>query len=181
MEQYLLSLYRRAFDQEVTSASPSKRDKTVGSHVETPRGSFLDGSTPRLNALSNREHGMVQSARQPLNEPSKNGTGTEQNRLGLQINRCQSALPQSSGFAAKSSPPADGSPRALRACHSETFPVAEASFRPSIPFLLLKNGTVTLMIFSCFSSVCRERCAKCAQFSRTSWGPYLRSCPRNTQ
>ncbi|KAK4774043.1 hypothetical protein SAY87_029062 [Trapa incisa] len=126
LEQYLLSLYRKAFAQEAASVSQSKRDKAVESNVETPQGSFPDPSTPRPNALLNRGNKMVHSARQPLNRPSKSGTATEHDRFGLQLNRCHSSLPQSSAFAAKTSPPPDGSPRALRACQSETFSAPEA-------------------------------------------------------
>ncbi|KAK4781081.1 hypothetical protein SAY87_017187 [Trapa incisa] len=129
LEQYLLSLYRKAFDQHPASASPSKKDKTVESCVDTSQGCFLDASTPRPNALSNRGHGMVQSAHPPLKEPSKDGTATEQNRFGLQINSCYSALPQSSGFGVKSSPMSDGSPRV---CQSEMLSVPECAEKNSV-------------------------------------------------
>ncbi|XP_031385015.1 uncharacterized protein LOC116198891 isoform X2 [Punica granatum] len=125
LEQYLLSLYRKAFDQQVTSVSSSTRDKIVEADVETPQGSFLNARTSQLNATSNQEQRIVRSTCQSLDDTAKNTTGREENQSDSEVNRCHSALPQSSGFAAKTALPLEGSPRALRACHSEPFALAE--------------------------------------------------------
>ena len=46
LEQYLLSLYRKAFDQQVSSISPSKRGERLKTSVGTPRGRFSKVSRP---------------------------------------------------------------------------------------------------------------------------------------
>lgn len=44
LEQYLLSLYRKAFDQQVSSLSPLKKDEGFKSPLTTPRRKRLDFS-----------------------------------------------------------------------------------------------------------------------------------------
>ncbi|CAI0554358.1 unnamed protein product [Linum tenue] len=101
LEQYLLSLYRKAFDQQTSSVSPSSKE---------------EGSKP--NVMSSRDNLTLQSQ----DNPSK-----EKLLLDSSIQRSQSSLSQCSAFPARLSPPeADSSlGRAVRACHSQPLSMME--------------------------------------------------------
>ncbi|XP_043709253.1 uncharacterized protein LOC122658386 isoform X2 [Telopea speciosissima] len=68
LEQYLLSLYRKAFDQKNSDLSPSTMDERVKSSSFTQKGMILKISGRDI--LSERENLAVQSARPPLHQDS---------------------------------------------------------------------------------------------------------------
>ncbi|CAI0554020.1 unnamed protein product [Linum tenue] len=117
LEQYLLSLYRKAFDQQTSSVSPSSKEEGSKSAVTTPRLRFQN-VPPRPNVMSSRDKLTLQSQ----DNPSK-----EKLLLDSSIQRSQSSLSQCSAFPARLSPPeADSSlGRAVRACHSQPLSMME--------------------------------------------------------
>ncbi|CAI0554360.1 unnamed protein product [Linum tenue] len=117
LEQYLLSLYRKAFDQQTSSVSPSSKEEGSKSAVTTPRLRFQN-VPPRPNVMSSRDNLTLQSQ----DNPSK-----EKLLLDSSIQRSQSSLSQCSAFPARLSPPeADSSlGRAVRACHSQPLSMME--------------------------------------------------------
>ncbi|CAI0429390.1 unnamed protein product [Linum tenue] len=117
LEQYLLSLYRKAFDQQTSSVSPSSREERSKSVVTTPRLRFQD-VPPRPNVMSTRENLTLQSQEKPSKEKLL---------LDSSIQRCQSSLSQCSAFPARLSPlEADSSlGRDVRACHSQPLSMME--------------------------------------------------------
>lgn len=119
LEQYLLSLYRKAFDGQVSSVSPPTKDERINSPLTTPRARLLDASKAGL-ALK-RESSEVQSGCQSLENPWKesNGIGGEEKLLDSSVHRCHSSLSLRSAFSTRASPPGDSSAKAVRYCHSQ--------------------------------------------------------------
>ncbi|KAB1214627.1 hypothetical protein CJ030_MR5G002858 [Morella rubra] len=124
LEQYLLSLYRKAFDQQI-SVSPSAKDVRSKSPVNTPRGRILQAS--RLDITSKRESSAVQSGCESLNNPAKesNGIGGEEKLLDSGVHRCHSSLSHRSMISTRNSTPAEVLDKALRACHSQPLSMME--------------------------------------------------------
>ncbi|KAK6237534.1 hypothetical protein QUC31_003003 [Theobroma cacao] len=122
LEQYLLSLYRKAFDQQIVSISPSKRDERLKSPVDTPRGRFPDVSRP--DDPPKVENSAVKSAYcdKLWKEPS--GIGAEK-LLDSGVHRCHSSLSQRSAFSSRTSPPDETLDKAVRACHSQPLSMME--------------------------------------------------------
>ncbi|XWS41991.1 hypothetical protein CRYUN_Cryun17cG0130100 [Craigia yunnanensis] len=122
LEQYLLSLYRKAFDQQLSSISPSKRDEMLKSPVDTPRGRFSEVSRP--DNVSKVENSAVQSGYRdnPWKEPS--GTG-EEKLLDSGVHRCHSSLSQHAVLSSRTSPPDETLAKAVRACHSQPLSMME--------------------------------------------------------
>ncbi|KAG5241314.1 Ternary complex factor MIP1, leucine-zipper [Salix suchowensis] len=118
LEQYLLSLYRQAFDQQTCLVSPSNQ-------IET----------------SKRETSATQTACQSNANTWKetNGIGGEEKLLDSGVHRCHSSLSQRSALT---SPPADSLGRAVRACHSQPLSMMEyAQSAPNIISLAEHLGT----------------------------------------
>ncbi|CAN1331470.1 hypothetical protein LINPERPRIM_LOCUS35336 [Linum perenne] len=114
LEQYLLSLYRKAFDQQVSSTSPSNQEERSKSAVTTPRLRFQD--VPRPNVMLTRDTSTSQD--------TISLTGQEK-ILDASVQRSQSSLSQCSAFSARVSPPADTLGRAVRSCHSQPLSMIE--------------------------------------------------------
>ncbi|XP_027078341.1 uncharacterized protein [Coffea arabica] len=123
LEQYLLSLYRKAFDQQISSLSPSAKDDRVKSPLTTPRRRRLEFSTSEITSekanLSAQENQFVSN---PRKETSCSG---EENPSDSNVHRCYSTLSQSSTLSTKTSPPAEPLGKALRACHSQPLSMTE--------------------------------------------------------
>ncbi|XP_038723914.1 uncharacterized protein LOC120015526 isoform X1 [Tripterygium wilfordii] len=119
LEQYLLSLYRKAFDQQISFVSPSSNGERLKSPVTTPGGKLLGISRPSNRVR--RETSAIQSGCHSLENPSKdaNDTGREEKLLDSNVNRCHSSLSQHSAFSVRTSPPEDSLAKAVRACHSQ--------------------------------------------------------------
>ncbi|PPD69330.1 hypothetical protein GOBAR_DD33783 [Gossypium barbadense] len=111
LEQYLLLLYRKAFDQQVSSISLSKRDERIKTPLDSPRGRFSKVSRP--DDVSKVENLAVRSSycENPCEEPS--------------VHRCHSSLSQHSVLSSRTSPLDENLDRAIRACHSQPLSMTE--------------------------------------------------------
>ncbi|GAV68268.1 DUF547 domain-containing protein/Lzipper-MIP1 domain-containing protein [Cephalotus follicularis] len=125
LEQYLLSLYRKAFDQQISSAPPSTKDKRLKTPLTTPQGRFMD--VPRTNITSEKENSAVESDYQSLDNSWKesNGTRGEEKPLDSGVHRCHSSLSQRSAFPTRTSPPVEYLGKAVRGCHSQPLSMME--------------------------------------------------------
>ncbi|XP_059459242.1 uncharacterized protein LOC132188727 isoform X2 [Corylus avellana] len=125
LEQYLLSLYRKAFDQQISSVSPPAKDERSKSPINTPKLRILQASRPDITSM--RESSAVQSGCEALDNPCKepNAIGGEEKLLDSGVHRCHSSLSQRSAFLTRTSPPADSLAKALRACHSQPLSMME--------------------------------------------------------
>ncbi|CAN1224983.1 hypothetical protein LINGRAPRIM_LOCUS930 [Linum grandiflorum] len=108
LEQYLLSLYRKAFDQQVSSKEEGSK-----SAVTTPRLRFQDVPRPNVTSTS-------QFCCQSQDNPSR-----QEKLLDSSVQRSQSSLSQCSAFSGRASPPADSLGRAVRSCHSQPLSMIE--------------------------------------------------------
>ncbi|XWS45351.1 hypothetical protein CRYUN_Cryun15aG0129300 [Craigia yunnanensis] len=122
LEQYLLSLYRKAFDHQVSSISPSKRDERLQTSVGTPRGRFSEVSRP--DDASKVENSAVQSGYRDNSWKELSGIG-EEKLLDSGIHRCHSSLSQHSVFSSRTTPPDETLANSIRACHSQPLSMME--------------------------------------------------------
>ncbi|KAI8535468.1 hypothetical protein RHMOL_Rhmol10G0176700 [Rhododendron molle] len=111
LEQYLLSLYRKTFDQQISS-SPSVKD-VLKSPFIAPRQRFLEAS---------RSEASCPSLANPWNESSSIG---EEKLLDSAVQRCHSSLSQRTFQSNRTSPPAESLAKLLRACHSQPLSMME--------------------------------------------------------
>lgn len=112
LEQYLLSLYRKTFDQQISS-SPSVKDVILKSPFIAPRQRFLEAS---------RSEASCPSLANPWNESSSIG---EEKLLDSAVQRCHSSLSQRTFRSNRTSPPAESLAKLLRACHSQPLSMME--------------------------------------------------------
>ncbi|CAK7339484.1 unnamed protein product [Dovyalis caffra] len=124
LEQYLLSLYRKAFDQQTSPVSPSNHVPSLKIPVTTPRRRLFDASRPDT---SKKETSATQTSYQSHDNTWKqtNGIGGEDKLLDSGVHRCHSSLSQRSAFSNRTSPPAESFGRAVRACHSQPLSMME--------------------------------------------------------
>ncbi|KAI3813316.1 hypothetical protein L1987_18036 [Smallanthus sonchifolius] len=105
LEQYLLSLYRKTFDQQVSCPSPLRNDQTLKPPLITPRGKILETSRADISLQAN---------------PNRCFEQDEVLDSGLQ--HCHSSV-------TRTSPKVLG--KALRACHSQPPSMTEYVHTPS--------------------------------------------------
>lgn len=118
LEQYLLSLYRKAFDQQLSSISPSKAHDKVQSPLTAPRPRRLEFS--QSDVTSDRANVTGHPEDQFACDPLKDTTSAEEeNVLDSSVKRCHSSLSERSASFNKASPPMEPLGKALRACHSQ--------------------------------------------------------------
>ncbi|WCJ30997.1 hypothetical protein M5689_012516 [Euphorbia peplus] len=118
LEQYLLSLYRKAFDEKTSSVSSSNKNERAKSPEATPRSRFPDANKPDITC----------KGANPTHENTwkeSNNTEKDEKLLDSGVNRCYSSLSQCSAFATRACPPAESSGRAVRACHSQPLSMME--------------------------------------------------------
>lgn len=130
LEQYLLSLYRKAFDQQVSSVSPStkdasSKDKRLRTPKDIPRARLFE-TPPSANA-KRREDSAVPLSVQPLEIPLKDahGLSEEEKLLHSGVHRCHSALSHRSALEVRISPREESLGKAVRACHSQPLSMIE--------------------------------------------------------
>ncbi|ESW27993.1 hypothetical protein PHAVU_003G250200 [Phaseolus vulgaris] len=138
LEQYLLSLYRKAFDEQLPSVAPFTKGEKVKSPPTKPTAIFVEVSKPEL--LTKRGSSAVQSFGHELdatqkeysvNEPLTSGKEysvhqPEGKHLDSGVYRCHSSLSQCTAFTTRVSPPAaDDLTESLRACHSQPLSMME--------------------------------------------------------
>ncbi|KAI7738899.1 hypothetical protein M8C21_009855 [Ambrosia artemisiifolia] len=106
LEQYLLSLYRKAFDQQIPCASPLRNNEPLKSPLMTPTGKYSETSKSK---------------------PDKGIIGQEEDEddivLDSNVQRCHSSLSQHSLLSAET--PTETLGKALRACHSQPLSMME--------------------------------------------------------
>ncbi|XP_061338570.1 uncharacterized protein LOC133285375 [Gastrolobium bilobum] len=136
LEQHLLSLYRKAFDEQLSSVAPSTEEERVKSPPTTPRARFIEASEPKV--LTRRGCSAVQSIDYELDTLQREYNGYELETLGKEYNvlrsegknldsdvyRCNSSLSQFSAFT-RVSPPAEALTGSLHACHSQPSSMVE--------------------------------------------------------
>ncbi|XP_062210432.1 uncharacterized protein LOC133911947 [Phragmites australis] len=121
LEQHLLTLYRKAFEQQVctvNSACDMKSNKQPARSFSgiLSEASELDFSTPR-------KHQLVQSSRMVLARKSTPTTSTSENSISqhhekTNIGRSHSSLLRRSICSARVSPSASNLARAMKQCHT---------------------------------------------------------------
>ncbi|RYQ80436.1 hypothetical protein Ahy_Scaffold1g106851 isoform A [Arachis hypogaea] len=138
LEQHLLSLYRKAFDQHLSSVSPSTKEETVKLPQTTPQ--------PRLTqVLTKTECSAVQSnnSHEPQTQGKEHkGNLPEDMHMYSGVYRCHSSLSHYSAFT-RSSPPSEPLTKPPRACHSQPLSMMEygQSNPPNIVSLAEHLGT----------------------------------------
>ncbi|KAK8263944.1 hypothetical protein V6Z12_D12G075300 [Gossypium hirsutum] len=121
LEQYLLSLYRKAFDQQVSSISPSKRDERLKTPIHTPsvRDERLDDDASKVDNSAVRSGYNENSWKEPIDIVGEK-------LLDSGVNRCYSTLSQRSKFPSWTSPLDETlADKAVRACHSQPLSMME--------------------------------------------------------
>lgn len=125
LEQYLLSLYRQAFDQQVTSTPPFKGDGGPISPKTSPgeKTEVISG----VNVMSNMEKPSFRSDFQSIKNPQKdlNDLDGEDRLIESGVFRCRSFLSEHSTLSAQTSPPAEPLGRDVRACYSQPLSMME--------------------------------------------------------
>ncbi|KAK4780598.1 hypothetical protein SAY87_016704 [Trapa incisa] len=122
MEQYLLSLYRKAFDQQVTSVPLIAKEDKLNTPLETPRGRLLKVPEPiDVTSSTKRSSQLVRSGCQQPETPSMkpNIFAVDEKLLDSGVERCHSTLSQFSAVAARVCHPDDSLDKAVRACQSQ--------------------------------------------------------------
>lgn len=112
LEQYLLSLYRKAFDQQISCPSPLKNDESLKSPLMTPRGKYLETSRADISL-------------KPDEDP-KHTIAEVDTHLDSNVQRCHSSLSQRSILSTET--PTETLGKALRACHSQPLSMTEVTF-----------------------------------------------------
>ncbi|KAL7224008.1 hypothetical protein ACSBR1_025459 [Camellia fascicularis] len=124
LEHYLLSLYRQAFDQQVSSLSPSTKDERLKSPLTTPRGRCLQFSRSDIN--TNREISTVQTSCRSLANPWNESSNIEEVKpVDSSVHRSHSSLSQRSVPSTRTSPMEESLGKAVRACHSQPLSMTE--------------------------------------------------------
>ncbi|XP_052481576.1 uncharacterized protein LOC105763314 isoform X1 [Gossypium raimondii] len=152
LEQYLLSLYRKAFDQQVSSISPAKRDERLKTPihtpsvrderlktpvttpskkderlktpVHTPSGRFLE--VPRLDDDASKVDNSAVRSGYNENSWKEPIDIVGEKLLDSGVNRCYSTLSQRSKFPSWTSPLDETlADKAVRACHSQPLSMME--------------------------------------------------------
>ncbi|KAL0915776.1 hypothetical protein M5K25_013231 [Dendrobium thyrsiflorum] len=135
LEQYLLSLYRKAFDQQVTIASPAVPPKTrLKAPISCQRMLF---QVPKPE-ISSKKIPVVNSTRILPSQIAANELADEsccENLANLSINRSHSALNHRAVYSTRISPSEEPLATALHECQSQP-----------MPFLKDDHGTISGVI-----------------------------------
>lgn len=138
LEQHLLSLYRKAFNDQMSSLSP-KRVEILKSPLSTPRKRLSE--FPRPGTPSKEENCATESGFDIPRKETK-GFGREEKPIDSGVHRCHSSLSHRSTFPTRTSPTEDSLGKAVRACHSQPLSMMEyAQNAPNIISLAEHLGT----------------------------------------
>lgn len=161
LEQHLLSLYRKAFEQQITHLSPSagngieidsKKQMSSPSEALPKAAPTLDSSPRKQNPSTNVQSGQIVL-------PRKSATGrqseacavpSQDKRSSFRVHRSHSSLLQRSVCSARVSPSARNLARALKACHTLPLSFPEVADQV-LNFLLccyLACGSLTILVSS---------------------------------
>lgn len=108
LEQYLLSLYRKAFNQQISSLSQSTTDEGLNSRLLT----LEQSAKLQSRRLVLPQNPIINSMRE------SNAVGSIGKFTKPSVPRSQSSLSQRSVCSIKPSPPVKNPAKVLRACHS---------------------------------------------------------------
>ncbi|MCL7026537.1 hypothetical protein MKW94_022121, partial [Papaver nudicaule] len=114
LEQYLLTLYRKAFDEQSSILSPSSKDETL----KSPRVSRL-GITPKIENLEVQSSRLRSPRDSTTNSQRKpNSIAATEKLLDSGIDRSHSSLSHHSAFSIRTSP-RENHAKSLQSCHSQ--------------------------------------------------------------
>jgi hypothetical protein len=141
MEQYLLTLYRQAFEQQAPALSPSDRREAPKPSVSSQSGRLRETANAKVSCVS-RGDSMLRSSyppppsRKKWNDPVTDcSTSARFDRPNdSDVLRCQSALSYRGIRSSRISPSEESLARALRSCHSQPFSFLE------VMILTMKKG-----------------------------------------
>ncbi|XP_021718547.1 uncharacterized protein LOC110686236 [Chenopodium quinoa] len=143
LEQYLLSLYRKAFDQQVSTVSPNAKDHQASSISPTIKNQKISTTSPTVKDQRLKSPPVIprrlfvdedaaetatkveESTFQPVPRTLSNTfkeTG-ESKILDSNAHRCHSSLSHRTAHPTRPSP--DSVAKALRACHSQPLSMSE--------------------------------------------------------
>ncbi|KAF0888335.1 hypothetical protein E2562_014165 [Oryza meyeriana var. granulata] len=135
MEQYLLTLYRKAFEQQVPTFSPPDQrgvPKPPLPVMSSQPVQLQKSPSVKVSRKNNRADAMLRSSYPPPSSKTWNDPVTDcstsgcSGRLGdSDVLRCQSALSYRGICSSRISPSEDSLARALRSCHSQPFSFLE--------------------------------------------------------
>lgn len=138
LEQYLLSLYRKAFDGQLSTVSPPAKDEKIKSPITTPIRRLFEVKKP--NKISSIESSAVPSGCQSIKNTLRgpNRIREEESLLDSSVQRCHSSLSQCSALHTRNSPTAESMAKAVRACHSQPLSMMEViAMHSPLTFLFL--------------------------------------------
>ncbi|CAA2958145.1 uncharacterized protein LOC111400977 isoform X1 [Olea europaea var. sylvestris] len=122
LEQYLLSLYRKAFDQQMSSLSPTKKNDALKSPLATPRGRCLDFERSGLMSASEK---LATEVDDHSNSWKEDNGQYEEKIVDSGVQLSHSSLSQRTTLSNRTSPPAEVLCKAVRACHSQPLSMME--------------------------------------------------------
>ncbi|RZC67056.1 hypothetical protein C5167_010746 [Papaver somniferum] len=125
LEQYLLTLYRKAFDEQSSILSPSTKDETL----KSPKVSRL-GLTPKIENLE-VQSSRFRSPRDSVTKSQRNHVEVTEKLLDSGIDRSQSSLSQHSAFSTRTSPPRENHAKSLQSSHSQPLYLENAETKTS--------------------------------------------------
>nr|XP_043608073.1 uncharacterized protein LOC122579876 [Erigeron canadensis] len=112
LEQHLLSLYRKAFDQQISCPSPLRNDQTLKPSLITPRGKYLETCRADISLKSNS-----------WKDPNRGFEEEENKLLYSGVQHCHSSVTRTS--------PAEFLGKSLRGCHSQPPSMMEYAQTPA--------------------------------------------------
>ncbi|XP_078180310.1 electron transporter, putative (Protein of unknown function, DUF547) isoform X1 [Carex rostrata] len=125
LEQYLLTLYRKAFDQQIPNLSP-KESQLLSPITEIPK---IRENSPKTKKLTQQQKFQKKNFKEPRPNPiTDDCVMVRQDKLldqGPGINRSHSSLSQRAVCSARISPSEESLARALRSFHSQPFSFLE--------------------------------------------------------
>lgn len=131
LEQHLLSLYRKAFDQQLPSVSPFTKEETVKLSPTTPQAPFVKPSRPEVltkiesSTLQYNDHDELENL-QKEHSRYEMETLAKEKHLDSGVYRCHSSLSHCTAFT-RASPTDESLTKALRACHSQPLSMMEVN------------------------------------------------------
>ena len=142
MEQYLLTLYRKAFEQQAPAFSPPDNREASKPSLSSRSGQLWE-MPMAIKSFKSREDTALRSS-YPLPHKKWNDPLTTSVRpdraVDSDVLRCQSALSYRGVCSSRIQPSDDDSlARALRSCHSQPFSFLEVMVCPMINILGVTN------------------------------------------
>jgi hypothetical protein len=132
MEQYLLTLYRQAFEQQAPALSPPDRREAPKPSVSSRSGQLQETPNAKVSCMSRGDSALRSSYQPPPTRKKWNDPVTDCSTSACfdrpndsDVLRCQSALSYRGVRSSRISPSEESLARALRSCHSQPFSFLE--------------------------------------------------------